>query len=89
MGIFHTNTMSKSKSVGKLLDKFLGKVKGAGQKAGTAIRDFDDKYSEKIAGLYENANPVAQAAAYTMGERIRHSVERKSSLLITPSYRLH
>lgn len=59
--------MSKSKAVGKLLDKFLGKVKGAGQKAGTAIRDFDDKYSEKIAGLYENANPVAQAAAYTMG----------------------
>ncbi len=35
--------------------------------AGEAIRSMDDAYSAKIAGLYKDANPAVQAAAYMGG----------------------
>jgi len=34
---------------------------------GRNIRNFDDAYSQKIAQMYEGANPVVQAASYMMG----------------------
>ena len=37
------------------------------RKAGAAIRSFDDAYSEKIRGMYDNANPAVQAAGYMVG----------------------
>ena len=34
---------------------------------GRNVRNFDDAYSQKIAQMYEGANPVVQAAGYMMG----------------------
>ena len=35
--------------------------------AGEKLRDLDDKYSNKIAEMYEGANPAVQAGAYLIG----------------------
>ena len=34
---------------------------------GRGMRGFDDAYSAKIGQMYEDANPVVKAAAYTVG----------------------
>lgn len=34
---------------------------------GRNIRNFDDAYSQKIAQMYEGANPVVRAASYMVG----------------------
>lgn len=36
-------------------------------KIGQGIRAFDDAYSARIAGMYDNANPAVRAAAYMVG----------------------
>ena len=59
--------MDKRKASKEMMDRFINTIKGAGQKAGKTIREFDDQYSQKIAELYQNANPAVQAAAYTVG----------------------
>jgi len=37
------------------------------RKAGGTLQSLDDAYSEKIAALYQDANPVMQSAAYLIG----------------------
>lgn len=46
------------------------------------IRSFDDAYSAKIAGMYSNANPAVQAAAYMVGGA--HPSLRKGQVEVKP-----
>jgi len=46
------------------------------------IRSFDDAYSAKIAGMYSNANPAVQAAAYMGGGA--HPSFRKGQVEVKP-----
>ena len=59
--------MSRAKKVSELLDMFKDQLKGAGDTVLTGARKLDEGYSNKIAEMYEGANPAVQAAAYTIG----------------------
>ena len=43
------------------------KIMGGLRKAGDAIRNFDDGYSEKIRDMYEGTNPLVQVAGMGFG----------------------
>ena len=42
-------------------------VMGGLRKAGTAIRDMDDAYSDRIRDMYEGTNPLVQVGAVMFG----------------------
>jgi len=50
------------------------------RKAGGALQSLDDAYSQKIAALYEDANPVLRSAAYLVGGA--HPSLRKAEAVI-------